>query len=127
MEKISNLAKKASELKDVVSVSKGTELIYKFQLSEKLSTDAQKKLRKSLRNKFIAQCYRCVNAKVNNNFLLKGVTTDKQVIEDTIKMYKDTYILNDFSFTPFTRLKNESDIERIQIVLEVMKKFISKK
>lgn len=116
LDDLKNLTKK--EIK--IEKNKGNkDVLYKFQLNDKLSTDKQKKERMRLRrerNKFLNNIIFYFN---ENN-----TSETKKEIKNFIDFYKKEYVKNDFSFESLSA--NNSDDEtkiKIKVVLQLIKKF----
>lgn len=116
LDDLKNLTKK--EIK--IEKNQGNkDVLYKFQLNDKLSTDKQKKERMRLRrerNKFLNNIIFYFN---ENN-----TSETKKEIKNFIDFYKKEYVKNDVSFESLSA--NNSDDEtkiKIKVVLQLIKKF----
>jgi hypothetical protein len=115
---ISDLQKQASKTTESpVTSSGGESIIYSFQLKEKLTTDEQKKKRKKLRKDFLTLSSKVKNAN-KKSLLNDSKLANTEIVKEFIKFYKDTYILQDFSFESCgSKLRNEAEIENVKFAL----------
>lgn len=113
---LSILAEKFSGMKAPETSSKSSKLIYLFE-RQNLSKIECKKLRTKNRNKLDKFAFDLHCAGTKGNLL-----EIKKIVSEFLKFYKETYILNDFSFASVrSAMNNETDKKRIEILLQTAK------
>jgi len=122
---LNTLAALVNETKVSETSSKERNLLYKFQLDEKISSIEQKKKRNSLRKITDKLCFNIVTAHKKLNIAANQF--DKKSIEDFLKHYKTNFITNNFTVESVrSKIENEADRKIIATALMICEAYEQK-